>query len=179
MASTTTQIPPVQNQGQTSNPRLPSNPSAEPRPGAAEVPGSDSRHREGDGMQTEGRKRGRGRARGGRYNNLARGGRNQPPTDSSYPPPIADPPSGLGGGGVFGAHPTKDAELTEGEVASKPQNAAIEDDSEVCFICASPVVHTSIAPCNHRTCHICALRLRALYKTRACAHCRVCSTLAS
>jgi hypothetical protein len=31
----------------------------------------------------------------------------------------------------------------------------------------------SVAPCNHRTCHICALRLRALYKTKACAHCRV------
>jgi hypothetical protein len=42
----------------------------------------------------------------------------------------------------------------------------------VCFICASPVAHNSVAPCNHRTCHICALRLRALYKTKACAHCR-------
>jgi E3 ubiquitin-protein ligase ZNF598 len=42
----------------------------------------------------------------------------------------------------------------------------------VCFICASPIDHTAIAPCNHQTCHICALRLRALYKTRACAHCR-------
>ena len=44
---------------------------------------------------------------------------------------------------------------------------------ELCFICASPVVHLSIAPCSHRTCHICSLRLRALYKTKACAHCRV------
>jgi len=53
------------------------------------------------------------------------------------------------------------------------QNGKKEDvEAEVCFICASPVVHNSIAPCNHRTCHICALRLRALYKTRACAHCR-------
>jgi hypothetical protein len=31
-----------------------------------------------------------------------------------------------------------------------------------------------VSPCNHRTCHICALRLRALYKNKACAHCRVC-----
>lgn len=46
------------------------------------------------------------------------------------------------------------------------------EDSEVCFICASPIDHISVAPCNHQTCHICALRLRALYKTRACAHCR-------
>jgi hypothetical protein len=46
-------------------------------------------------------------------------------------------------------------------------------DAEVCFICASPVVHNAVAPCNHRTCHICALRMRALYKTKDCAHCRV------
>ena len=44
---------------------------------------------------------------------------------------------------------------------------------EICFICASPVLHLSIAPCSHRSCHICSLRLRALYKTKACAHCRV------
>ncbi|KAF2263642.1 hypothetical protein CC78DRAFT_436339, partial [Lojkania enalia] len=43
---------------------------------------------------------------------------------------------------------------------------------EVCFICASPVQHIAVAPCNHRTCHICSLRLRALYKTKTCAHCR-------
>ncbi|KAJ5115326.1 hypothetical protein NUU61_001085 [Penicillium alfredii] len=46
------------------------------------------------------------------------------------------------------------------------------DDGEMCFICASTVEHTSVSPCNHRTCHICALRLRALYKNKACAHCR-------
>jgi hypothetical protein len=51
------------------------------------------------------------------------------------------------------------------------------DDGEICFICASRVEHISISPCNHRTCHICALRLRALYKNKACAHCRVCCGL--
>ncbi|KAI1390426.1 uncharacterized protein F4822DRAFT_235845 [Hypoxylon trugodes] len=45
-------------------------------------------------------------------------------------------------------------------------------EAEVCFICASPVIHQSVAPCNHRTCHICALRMRALYKNKECAHCR-------
>lgn len=59
--------------------------------------------------------------------------------------------------------------------ATKPVEAATDDadDGEVCFICASAVEHTSVSPCNHRTCHICALRLRALYKNKACAHCRV------
>ena len=53
------------------------------------------------------------------------------------------------------------------------QEGAETVEAEVCFICASPVVHQSIAPCNHRTCHICGLRMRALYKNRDCAHCRV------
>lgn len=47
-----------------------------------------------------------------------------------------------------------------------------DDDAGVCFICANPVAHHSIAPCNHATCHICGLRMRALYKTKDCAHCR-------
>ncbi|KAF1914972.1 Mnd1 family-domain-containing protein [Ampelomyces quisqualis] len=34
------------------------------------------------------------------------------------------------------------------------------------------VEHTAVAPCNHRSCHICSIRMRALYKTKACAHCR-------
>ncbi|KAM3565073.1 hypothetical protein ARSEF4850_001570 [Beauveria asiatica] len=47
-----------------------------------------------------------------------------------------------------------------------------DDNEDVCFICANPVAHHSIAPCNHKTCHICGLRMRALYKTKDCAHCR-------
>lgn len=92
-------------------------------------------------------------------------------------PPIPPPP-GLGGGGSFGSRLTKDAEIGEGEAEGKQQvhtqQAETDEnvEAEVCFICASNVVHNSVAPCNHRTCHICALRLRALYKTRACAHCR-------
>lgn len=62
-----------------------------------------------------------------------------------------------------------------GTEANTPGTQEEDDsDSEVCFICASPVVHNSIAPCNHRTCHICSLRMRALYKSKACPHCRVC-----
>lgn len=57
---------------------------------------------------------------------------------------------------------------------TKPQaQPSDETEADLCFICASPVVHHSVSPCNHHTCHICALRLRALYKTKACAHCRV------
>jgi E3 ubiquitin-protein ligase ZNF598 len=47
------------------------------------------------------------------------------------------------------------------------------EDGELCFICASTIEYLAIAPCNHQTCHICALRLRALYKKRDCAYCKV------
>ena len=46
-------------------------------------------------------------------------------------------------------------------------------ESEVCFICADPVRYIAIPPCNHPTCHICSLRMRALYKSKTCSHCRV------
>lgn len=75
--------------------------------------------------------------------------------------------------GVSGARLTRDAAVTQGESGGTDGGQDDDDvEAEVCFICASPVTHNSVAPCNHRTCHICALRLRALYKTKACAHCR-------
>ena len=87
---------------------------------------------------------------------------------------LKPPPPGLGGGGSFDGRLTEDARKKEGEGDAKGGEGGAEDvEAEVCFICASPVDHNSVAPCNHRTCHICALRLRALYKTKACAHCRV------
>jgi hypothetical protein len=57
--------------------------------------------------------------------------------------------------------------------AAATDDADDAEDGEICFICASKVAHSSVSPCNHRTCHICGLRLRALYKNKACAHCRV------
>lgn len=116
--------------------------------------------------------RGRHRGLGTRGINTRSRGRGQPANNRNPSVPPLQPPPGLGGGGTFGVHPTKDAELKEGEVDDKKQDDEAADEADVCFICASLVVHTAIAPCNHRTCHICALRLRALYKTRACAHCR-------
>lgn len=122
------------------------------------------------------RARGNQHRRGGRANN-ASGNRSQtearPSNLPNQPAPPLDPPPGPGGGGTFGNRLTKDATNTGGGALAKDQDVAGEVEAEVCFICASPVIYNSVAPCNHRTCHICALRLRALYKTRACAHCRV------
>lgn len=120
------------------------------------------------------RGRGRGRGRGGR--GRGRGDNNNSEANLGRPP-----------GGSFGARLTEAAprnqdanpqsstqepqQPTEMQPLTKVQSIGTED-SEVCFICASPIEHIAIAPCNHQTCHICSLRLRALYKTRACAHCR-------
>lgn len=127
------------------------------------------------GSRGRGGRRGRGNERSDRNNpttqmtNATSGEGGQPPG------------TGLDGTGTSSDHPTGDAIKTEGEAAASKQLVAPAtdepDDGEVCFICASKVEHTSVAPCNHRTCHICALRLRALYKTKACAHCRVCRNL--
>ena len=146
--------------------------------------GHGTRGGRGQHMGVENSNAYRGGRRGGRGNRGRRadGGSNQRSRRQSNPAnrsisPRPSPP-GLGGGGSFGASLTKDAETTKGGVEEKEksvQTSANPDEdveAEVCFICASPVVHNSVAPCNHRTCHICALRLRALYKTRACAHCR-------
>ena len=116
-----------------------------------------------------GRGRGGVRAPGNSYNGQ------DTVTDSPRGSPVPLPPGMSGREGGFGNRLIEDASATVGSGQIVTKETAVEDDleAEVCFICASPVVHNSVAPCNHRTCHICALRLRALYKTKACAHCRV------
>ena len=122
--------------------------------------------------------RGRGRGQPNHRSNNAVQTSNRVSNLVNQPAPPIPPPPGPGGGGSFGDRLTKDAGTQEGGVEGKQQVDERQDrtdeavEAEVCFICASAVVHNSVAPCNHRTCHICALRLRALYKTRACAHCR-------
>ncbi|KAI0385652.1 hypothetical protein F5Y04DRAFT_268496 [Hypomontagnella monticulosa] len=121
---------------------------------------------------TRGRGRGRGRGdsapRGGGQGRSQRGrgrGGNGPATSSSSAAPVPPPVSST---------PAAQA-LPQPRVASgtaEPDGGEEDVEAEVCFICASPVIHQSVAPCNHRTCHICALRMRALYKNKECAHCR-------
>jgi hypothetical protein len=131
-----------------------------------------------------GRGGGRGRGRGGRgrgrgdsfqgdnggYDNRQahhRGrGRGQ-----SNPAQVARP-SNIGGNGAGGETP--DGKGKENMAGKTIAEGANETEAEVCFICASPILHEAIYPCNHRTCHICSLRMRALYKDKNCAHCRVC-----
>lgn len=128
----------------------------------------------GRGNGLRGGRRGRGGNRGNRADSFSNQDGHRHSNSTHQPAPPIPPPPGLGGGGSFGGRLTKDAVTKEGEVLTKEQDGTDDNvEAEVCFICASTVVHNSVAPCNHRTCHICALRLRALYKTKACAHCRV------
>ena len=56
-------------------------------------------------------------------------------------------------------------------IAAPPSST--DGDSDVCWICAEPVKYYSLSECNHRTCHVCAIRLRALYKKTDCTFCKV------
>lgn len=119
------------------------------RGGAAPPPSrTDSQQNPGQGTTRGSKSRGRGGKASGDRNKQRKSDES---TDNKAPPP------------------------STAATATKPLPAATDDadDGEICFICASTVEHTSVSPCNHRTCHICALRLRALYKSKGCAHCRV------
>ncbi|KAK4172724.1 putative zinc finger protein [Triangularia setosa] len=124
----------------------------------------------GDGNRSRGRGRGgggRGRGRGDHSRGRGRGG------------------GGRGGGGAGHHHggntATSDPASQEPKKAPNFKNkveapdAEGDDNAETCFICANPITHFSVAPCNHTTCHICSLRLRALYKSKDCPHCRTSS----
>lgn len=72
----------------------------------------------------------------------------------------------------LGKAPAVESGVPSSTLPSTTPADADDTDAETCFICASTVQHTAVTPCNHRTCHICSLRLRALYKVKTCAHCR-------
>ena len=64
--------------------------------------------------------------------------------------------------------------VTEPTTAAENADATSpDDDTGICWICAEPVKYYSVSECNHRTCHVCALRLRALWKRQDCTFCKV------
>lgn len=62
--------------------------------------------------------------------------------------------------------------VTESATVVENSDAAPQGDDS-CLICAEPMRYHSVPECNHRTCHVCALRLRALYKRQDCTFCKV------
>ena len=77
---------------------------------------------------------------------------------------------------VGGQSPALDVVEDENGNETKPtelEGLNEDDDAETCWICAESVKFYSLSECNHRTCHVCALRLRALYKKLECTFCKV------
>lgn len=59
-------------------------------------------------------------------------------------------------------------------VQTQPDSQQDESqEQDLCWICAEPIKYYAVSECNHRTCHVCALRLRALYKKLDCTFCKV------
>ncbi|KXN92366.1 hypothetical protein AN958_08382 [Leucoagaricus sp. SymC.cos] len=115
--------------------------------------------------QEAGRGRGGTRGRGGRKGGNARRGGGTAPgrgSDATKDKPEEKPDK------------VEEDNKHEDEQQSAPAagEEAGSDDEEVCWICAEPVKYWSVSECNHRTCHVCALRLRALYKKTDCTFCK-------
>lgn len=62
--------------------------------------------------------------------------------------------------------------VTEPAAVAENTDDTSQDDG-TCWICAEPVKYYSVSECNHRTCHVCGLRLRALWKRQECTFCKV------
>ncbi|KAH8980343.1 hypothetical protein EDB86DRAFT_567986 [Lactarius hatsudake] len=103
------------------------------------------------------RPRGRGPSRGGRGGAKTKG--------DSTPDPNAQ--------AMDGVNLKTDVDTAAAADVTASQTEAQEDDNQdLCWICAEPVKYYAVSECNHRTCHICALRLRALYKKLDCTFCK-------
>lgn len=132
-----------------------------------------------------GQRHGRGRGRGGRAERGGFGGSltNLPGADGE---PSRGAASGVkgqerqeGSGHLsnFLADGRPPAQSVAAPLVPPSTSATDAPEAELCFICAEPVQLYSVAPCNHRTCHVCAVRLRALYKKKECTFCKVSLTM--
>lgn len=149
--------------------------------GAAPPTGPSEDHHRGGGEGQRGRGRGnrgpgRGRGRGDGAASSHRGGRGRGRGGNHHNTNLPAPEDHEGGPKL--APGAKEALLRPSQPKPKTEagegadDANDDDDDNVCFICANPIQHHAVAPCNHITCHICALRMRALYKNKDCPHCR-------
>lgn len=106
------------------------------------------------------RGRGRGRGRGGRSGRGGKGKVVSPPTQR----PIEKSHS---------KDKDKSENGTKNSTSLDPELGDERGLEELCLICAEPIKLFAVPQCNHRTCHICAVRLRALYKKKECTFCKV------
>ncbi|KIO29150.1 hypothetical protein M407DRAFT_21719 [Tulasnella calospora MUT 4182] len=113
-------------------------------------------------QQSQATNRGRGgpRGRGRRTNNRGRGRGGASITKSPSESAVDEVTDEL-----------KDTTISPAEEdIDTPANE--EGEPDVCWICAEKIKYYSLGECNHITCHVCALRLRALYKKNECTFCK-------
>ncbi|KAG8944946.1 hypothetical protein FRC04_001298 [Tulasnella sp. 424] len=101
----------------------------------------------------------RGMNRGRRTGNRGRGRGGASVAKSASEPSVAEVTDELKGTTISHAEEGSDTAATEGE-------------PDICWICAEKIKYFSLGECNHLTCHVCALRLRALYKKNECTFCK-------
>ncbi|OXG14726.1 cytoplasmic protein [Cryptococcus neoformans Tu401-1] len=70
--------------------------------------------------------------------------------------------------------PTHTADEKREQQASNKRSVTTpaEVEEDVCFICAEPITFWSVGVCGHKTCHVCAVRLRTFYKKTDCTFCK-------
>ncbi|KAJ2082301.1 hypothetical protein H4R24_001677 [Coemansia sp. RSA 988] len=72
--------------------------------------------------------------------------------------------------------PKNAAQGEKGEVAASSianEGNEVNEGESVCLICADIVDFYSVGECDHRICFRCNLRLRALFKSKACPYCKI------
>jgi len=125
--------------------------STTPAPASSSQPqsGPSGRGQKRGGNRSRGAPRGRGR---GQANAGRTGGLNTVPTEEGPAPVI---------------------QATAGSDAVPDAETGTEAEEALCHICTEPIKYFAVSECNHRTCHVCAVRLRALYKKLECVMCKV------
>jgi hypothetical protein len=139
--------------------------------GAGSGQGSGGRSGGGGGASSGGRGKdvkGKGRAGG-------RGGRGGVRRAADYTPvqePRVDQAAIVEASRVAIERAQREADK-EAAASAKTGVNGEQEEPDLCYICAEPVKYYALGTCSHRTCHVCSLRLRALYKKRECTFCKV------
>lgn len=93
-------------------------------------------------------------------------------TPGVTPPPGLDQSAPAGRAkGKARARPAANKKLSG--LAAAPNPDAPTTGERDCFLCAEPATYWAVGECGHRTCDVCAVRMRALYKKTECSFCKV------
>ncbi|GAA5921847.1 hypothetical protein JCM1841_005564 [Sporobolomyces salmonicolor] len=115
--------------------------------------------------------RGKGKQRAA-ANHSSRSSQSQPAHSHFQPDPHQLPPH------LAAANIAAIAKAAADKQAAEAGEDGETDETQICFICAEPVQYWALGACNHRTCHTCSIRLRALYKKNECTFCKTeCGTV--